>query len=103
MTDEPSVQRERAITPVLMSNSNAPAALTQSFGGRIDLSQSHGDAVMHWNESGNRKREYSAANKAFDSAAQSISIAIGCCRTPPNEVGAETGVWIGGKIPPLRF
>ena len=32
MTDEPSVQRERAITPILKSESNAPAALTQSFG-----------------------------------------------------------------------
>jgi len=47
MTDEPSVPHEQAITLVLMSNSNAPAALTQSFGGRIDLSQSHGDAEIH--------------------------------------------------------
>lgn len=28
---EPSVERERAIKPVLKSKSNAPAALTQSF------------------------------------------------------------------------
>jgi hypothetical protein len=29
--DEPSVERERAITPILNAMSNAPAALTQTF------------------------------------------------------------------------